>query len=110
MWLSIFCALSAILSLACAIAATVSAQRAVAALASVRTRLSSLESTQSLQTISMQKWQEVTEEVARSLKFQKIRRGIRTSGHDGDGPDPREDPEAWRAWMNGKLRAEKFRG
>ena len=63
--------------------------------------------------ISVTKWQQLTEELSNSVKMSKIRRGMAigksATGIDGE-PDSAHDPEAWRAWMNAKLRADKFRG
>ena len=62
---------------------------------------------------SVTKWSEMTAELANSLKMAKIRRGMsipdKRIGFDGE-PDAAQDPEAWRTWMNAKIRESKFRG
>jgi hypothetical protein len=62
---------------------------------------------------SLEDWKKLTERMSESVKMSKIRRGLsipdKRTGFDGE-PDSAQDPEGWRAWMNSKLRADKFRG
>jgi hypothetical protein len=116
MWqhlIAISIALSALVSLVSMIKAVSAARAAHQAWASVHRRLSSVESEQTSIAISVTKWTELTAELANSLKMTKIRRGMsipdKRIGFDGE-PDAAQDPEAWRTWMNAKLRADKFRG
>jgi hypothetical protein len=116
MWTTValfLCVSTAILSLASAIRAVRAAQSVDRAWASVHRRVSSVESGLASTDISVTKWKEMTEELSNSVKMSKIRRGLsipdKKIGFDAE-PDSAQDPEAWRAWMNSRLRADKFRG
>ena len=110
-----FCVLSAIVSVASAIKATHAARSAHRAWGSVHRRVSFVESELTSINTSVTKWQQLTEELSSSMKMSKIRRGMSLEdgkprrGVDGE-PDPAQDPEGWRTWMNSQLRANKFRG
>lgn len=111
--LVIFCVSSATLSAVCAAQAMLAVRNARAATASVHRRLSSIESQLTLSHSSMDEWKKLTAQLSESVKMSKIRRGLSMtasrSSVDGE-PDSAQDPEAWRAWMNARLRADKFRG
>jgi len=116
MWhplIAIFCVSSALLCVVCAIQSATAVRNARAATASVHRRLSSIESQLTLAVTSMEEWKKTTAQLSESIKMSKIRRGLsmtdRRSTVDGE-PDSAQDPEAWRAWMNARLRADKFRG
>lgn len=62
---------------------------------SLETRLSELEQTLSL--------------VANRVKMTKVRNAVTHTERDNGGePDAKSDPERWRAWKNGQLRAGQF--
>jgi hypothetical protein len=46
--------------------------------------------------------------LANRLKMTKVRNAATHVADTGGEPDPKIDPEAWRAWKNAQLRAGKF--
>lgn len=108
MWNAIFFVATALLAVPCAVVSLLGARNAYRASASLAAKITSIESAVQSIITSHQSWQELVEDLARSVKMAKVRRGISTrNGADGE-PDPKVDPEAWRSWMNAKLRAGQF--
>jgi hypothetical protein len=113
MWPNIFYVSTATLCILCAIWTSLAALSVFRASESHVRRLTCIESEMQSTIGDVESWRKLTVELANSLKMSKIRRGMsiseRPSSVDGE-PDPVQDPEAWRVWMNARLRAEKFRG
>lgn len=113
MWPNIFFVSTATLCILCAIWTSLAALSVFRASESHVRRLTCIESEMQSMIGDVENWRKLTVELANSQKMSKIRRGMsfseRPNSVDGE-PDSAHDPEAWRAWMNAKLRAEKFRG
>lgn len=108
MWLGILSALSAIISVCCVLGCLSVARNAVRDSDSLRKRVSSCESTARSVISSQQEWQEVVANLANSIKMTKVRKALTHTDRQTGEPDPKVDPEAWRAWMNAKLRAGQY--
>lgn len=108
MWNAIFFAATAFVCVLCAAVSLFGARNAFRASALLAEKITSIESRVQSIITSHTAWAEVTEDLARTVKMQKVRRGISASGSKDGEPDPKIDPEAWRAWMNAKLRAGQF--
>lgn len=106
MWLGILCALSAITSVCCVLACLSVARNAARASDSLHKRVSSCESTAQSVISSQREWQEVVADLANQIKMTKVRKALNHTGtRPGGEPDPKLDPEGWRAWKNAQLRA-----
>lgn len=108
MWTEFFYAVIACLCVLCAAVSLYGASRAYRALESLAAKLTSTESRVQSIITSHESWQELVTELARSVKMAKVRRGISENGSKGGEPDPKADPEAWRAWKNASLRPGEF--
>jgi len=110
MWLAIFCVSSAIASAMCLLGCLFVARSAARDSGSLHKRISSCESTAQSVIISQREWQEVVTDLANQIKMTKVRKALNHTGgtRPGGEPDPKLDPEAWRAWKNAQLRAGQF--
>lgn len=104
MWTGFFYALSAILCSLCMVATIYVALRAAHERESLLRKLRSCESQTKSCTDSLDELREIVESVAQSQKMQRVRRVTRHAAGSQGEPDAKADPEAWRAWMNSKLR------
>lgn len=104
MWSSFFFALTAILCCACLIGSISAVLTARAERDSLHKRLHYCESQLKLNTSSVDELREITETVAQQQKMQRVRKASVHALKPSGEPDPKADPEAWRAWMNSKLR------
>jgi hypothetical protein len=58
---------------------------------------------------SQAEWQEIVANLANQVKMTKVRKALTHTDKSAQGePDPKTDPEAWRAWMNAKLRSGQY--
>lgn len=103
-WIAFFCVLSAILCGLCLAAACFVALTARHERESLLRKLRSCESQNKLFESSLDELREVVQEVANSQKMQRVRRATKHATGSHGEPDAKADPEAWRAWMNSKLR------
>lgn len=108
MWNAIFFAVTALLCAGCAAVSLFGAKRAFRASESLARKITLIESRLQSIVTSHSQWSELVEELARTVKMQKVRRGISANGLKGGEPDARTDPEAWRAWKNAQLRTGEF--
>ena len=104
MWLDFFFALTALICLGSVAVTLYVAFAARAAWESlpraVRSNASAIRSIE----ISLQEISDTQLQVANSVKMTKVRKALTHTDRSGQAPDPKADPEAWRAWMNGQLR------
>lgn len=106
MWTAISGVLLAI-CFALSLWAALSAARAVAAVMGLRDDLRRFAASNSKPDEQrMTELEETVRLMANKLKMMKVRNALTHVKRDADEePDVRSDPEAWRAWMNAKLRA-----
>jgi hypothetical protein len=103
-WHTIFSALIAILCVSCLIGSISAVLTARAERELLLKRLHSCESQLKLNAFSVEELREITESVAQAQKMARVRKAtMHAKGSHGE-PDAKADPEAWRAWMNSKLR------
>ena len=104
MWQGFFFALTALICLASTAATLYVAFAAKADWESlqraVRSNASAIRSIE----VTLQELSDTQLQVANSVKMTKVRKALTHTGSKGEAPDPKVDPEAWRAWMNGQLR------
>jgi hypothetical protein len=67
-------------------------------------RLHSCESQLKLNASYVDELREVVESMAQSQKMSRVRKATTHATGSRGEPDAKTDPEAWRAWMNSKLR------
>ena len=104
MWTSIFSVLIAILCAGCLIGSISAVLTARAERESLLRRLHLCESQAKSAVNSVDELREIAETIAQQQKMSRVRKAsTHATGSRGE-PDPKADPEAWRAWMNSKLR------
>lgn len=109
MWTVIFNALTVLSLLASLVATWLGVRNAVAAL-ELRHRFESFKTldAQSLEQ-RLSEYESTLSLLANRLKMTKVRNAVTHVDRDKGGePDPRLDPEAWRAWKNAQLRAGQY--
>jgi hypothetical protein len=104
-WSTIFSALIAILCAGCLIGSISAVLTARAERDSLLRRLHLCESQAKSAVSSVDELREITETIAQQQKMSRVRKASvhALKGSSGE-PDAKVDPEAWRAWMNSKLR------
>lgn len=105
MWTFISSALIAILCVTCLIGSCSAVLTARAERELLLKRLHSCESQAKSAVNSVEELREITETIAQQQKMARVRKAsVHALKGSGGEPDPKADPEAWRAWMNSKLR------
>lgn len=109
MWTVIFGVATAI-CLLCSLGALLFAARAVRLAMELRQHWQqSATSSGAALSQRMDEAEETLKVIANRLKMMKVRGAANHVRRDnGDEPDPRSDPEGWRAWKNSQLRAGQF--
>jgi hypothetical protein len=103
-WIAFFCVSSAILCGLCLTGAIFVALAARHERESLLRKLRSCESQIKSTLDSVDELREIVQEIANSQKMQRVRRATKHAAGSMGEPDPKADPEGWRAWMNSKLR------
>lgn len=104
MWTSIFFASTAILCGVCLIGSISAVLTAKAERELLLKRLRLCESQALSATNSIDELREIVAGVVNSQKMQRVRRATTHALGSSGEPDPKADPEAWRAWKNSQLR------
>lgn len=108
-WIVTFCVLSAIASALCLLASLHVARSVSLRWDSLQKSIRFAESQARLAVTSVTEWQEVTQDLANQVKMHKVRKALKHSDPDASrAPDPRIDPEGWRAWQNRNLKPGVF--
>jgi len=107
MWNLIFSVLSVILCVGCLAGCLSAVLTARAERDSLLRKLRSCESRTTSAELSIDEMRELVAGVINSQKMARVRKAsLHAVGSSGE-PDPKENPEAWRAWMNTQLRTGK---
>ena len=105
MWHDFFFALSALICLGSLLATLYAAIGVRVGWESLQRQVRSNESAVRLIDTTLQELSEAQAMLANSHKMSKVRKALTHTDRKADSePDPKLDPEGWRAWMNGRLR------
>jgi hypothetical protein len=104
MWTATFSALSVVLSIFSLVAAFFAVRYANRVAELPQERLLVVESRLALIANSLPEMAATISTVANSVKMARVRNAALHGVGSGGEPDPRSDPEAWRAWKNAQLR------